>query len=134
MAVDGKVQDHLALARKYLEAGELTAKAKNWEPALNSLLHGLELAVKAALYTVSDEELHVHQVAGQFGRHFRGRFGAGLCRELARTMGRYNIPRYPGDEEIAGEDVEAALALTRRFVEEIVPDLTSRPPRRNGSP
>ena len=132
MAINGKVQEYLALATKYFEAGELTAKAKNWEPALNSVLHSLELSVKAALYTISDEEIHVHQVAGHFGRHFRDRFGAGLCRELARTLGRYNMPRYPGDEDITGKDVQAALALARKFIEEVVPDLVKNPPKRNG--
>ena len=49
MAINGKVPEYLALATKYFEAGALTAQAKNWEPALNSLLHSIELSVKAAL-------------------------------------------------------------------------------------
>jgi len=132
MAINGKVQEYLALATKYFKAGALTARAKNWEPALNSLLHSIELSVKAALYTISDEEIHVHQVAGHFGRHFRERFGTGLCRELARTLGKYNIPRYPGEEEITQKDVQTALVLARKFIEDIVPDLLKNPPRHNG--
>lgn len=88
--------------------------------------------MKAALYTVSDEDIHVHQVAGHFGRHFRDRFGAELCRELARTLSKYNIPRYPGDEDITGKDVQTALAPARKFIEDIVPDLMKNPPRHNG--
>jgi len=88
-----------------------------------NVLHSIELSIKAALSTVVKGEMRTHQVAGLFGEHFRTRVGKELCRDIARALMRYNLPRYPGEEEVLPKDVKDALRLARRLRDETVPAL-----------
>jgi HEPN domain-containing protein len=80
-------------------------------------------SVKAALYTVIDDDIMTHQVAGLFGKHFRDSVGKDLCKEVAVTLSRYNIPRYPDEESLEGADLMVVLSLARNLVDKIVPKI-----------
>lgn len=123
MADPEKVQEHLALSKKYWKAAELLAKKGLWEPCMFNVLHAIELAVKAALYTIVEDDIFTHQVAGLFGKHYRARLGKGICREIAKTLSKYNIPRYPDSDDVNKEDVVPVLRLARKLIEDIVPKI-----------
>ena len=117
-----KIQQHIDLSRKYLEAAEILREKELLEPALFDALHSIELAVKAILYTVVTDDIYTHQVAGMFGKRFRKKVGNELCKRVARTLANYSIPRYPDSEEIDIGDVTAALVLAKELLDDIVPE------------
>jgi len=123
MADAKKVQEHISLSRRYLEAAELLSKEGLLEPGLFNALHSIELAVKASLYTVIDDDIMTHQVAGLFGKHFRESVGKDLCKEIAVTLSKYNIPRYPDEESLEEADLTVVLSLARNLVDKIVPKI-----------
>jgi HEPN domain-containing protein len=126
MADAKKVQEHLSLSQRYLEAAELLSKEGLLEPGLFNALHSIELAVKASLYTVIDDDIMTHQVAGLFGKHFRDSVGKDLCKEVAVTLSRYNIPRYPDEDGLEEEDLTVVLSLARTLLDKIVPKIIER--------
>ena len=126
MEGDAKVQEHLALSDRYLAAAETLARECNLEPAMFNALHAMELAIKAALYTLSDEDIDTHQVAGLFGKHFREATGAKVCREITRSLEKYNLARYPGTGTYDKEEVAKTLAVAVRLIREVVPAIIAR--------
>jgi HEPN domain-containing protein len=91
-----------------------------FEPALFNAIHALELGVKAALLTKVDNNLILHQVGGLFGREFRDTVGNEVCREINDILSKYNLPRYPGTEEITKEDAESTVGFVQEFIEDIL--------------
>jgi len=126
MADAEKIQEHLSLSRTYLEAAKVLAKEDLLEPGMFNALHAIELAVKAALFTVIEDDILTHQVAGLFGKHFRDKVGKELCKKVAVMLTRYNIPRYPDEEGIDKDALEDAIALGRKLVDEVVPELVRK--------
>jgi len=123
MADTKKIQEHLTLSKTYLEAGEILLKEGLLEPGLFDGIHSIELAVKAALYTVIDDDIMIHQVAGLFGRHFRDSVGKDLCRDVAVTLSKYNIPRYPDEDGLDEDDLKDVLSLARTLADKVVPKI-----------
>jgi HEPN domain-containing protein len=123
MAASEKVSEYLALSRKYLQAAEILFKKENLEPALFNAIHALELSIKSALYTVSDEDITIHRVGGLFGKHFRTKVGDDVCRRINKILSRYNIPRYPIQHEMTHSEVKGVLKTVSKVVEETVPPL-----------
>ena len=83
-------------------------------------IHALELGVKAALLTKVDNNLILHQVGGLFGREFRDTVGNEVCREINDILSKYNLPQYPGTEEITKEDAESTVDFVQKFIEKIL--------------
>jgi HEPN domain-containing protein len=123
MAASEKVSEYRGLSEKYLQAAEILFERKNLEPALFNAIHALELSIKSALYTVSDEDITIHRVGGLFGKHFRTKVGDDVCREINKILSRYNIPRYPIEHEITRSEVKEVLRTVSSFVRETVPTL-----------
>ena len=81
-----------------------------------SAIHALELSLKAALLTKIDNNLILHQVGGLFGREFRDSVGNDVCRQINYILSKYNLPRYPGTEEITREDAELTVDFVTDFI------------------
>ena len=126
MECDAKVQEYLALSGRYLQAAETLFKEENLEPAMFDAVHAMELAIKASLYTVSDEDIDTHRVAGLFGKHFREIAGAEFCRDITRSLEKYNLARYPGMDTADKDEVEGILAVAVWLIRNVVPDIISK--------
>jgi HEPN domain-containing protein len=123
---DAKVQEYLALSGRYLRAAETLIGEENLEPAIFDALHAMELAIKAALYTVSDEDIDTHRVAGLFGRHFREIAGVDFCRDITKSLEKYNLARYPGMDTADKDEAKRILAVAVRLIRNVVPDIISK--------
>jgi len=121
MEGNAKVQEYLALSGRYLQGAETLFREENFEPAMFDAIHATELAIKAALYTVSDEDIGTHRVASLFGKHFRDAAGPEFCREITRCLELYNFPRYPATEPPGKEMVAGIIATARKLVHEVAP-------------
>ena len=123
MEVDEEILEYYRLSKTYLTASNELLEEGLYEPALFNAIHALELGVKAALLTKIDNNLILHQVGGLFGREFRDVVGNDVCRKLNNILSMYNLPRYPGTEEITREETEKALNFVRDFIENILPSI-----------
>lgn len=121
MAEHGTIQSYLDLSQEYLAAAKSLASQELTAPAYHSALHALELAVKAALATRLSQVPHTHNVAGLFGREFRGSVGAEVCARIGVLLHAYDAPRYP--EWDLPEDLLGDLAFVERIVAVEVPRL-----------
>ena len=63
---------------------KINLKQELFEPAMFSAIHALELSLKAALLTKTDEAWKTHNVGGQFGKYFREEIGDKICRKVNR--------------------------------------------------
>ncbi len=70
-----KIQDYYNLSLNYLESAKISLKKELFEPAMFSAIHALELSLKAALLTKTDEAWKTHNIGGQFGKYFREEIG-----------------------------------------------------------
>jgi HEPN domain-containing protein len=61
-AADKKIQDYYNLSLNYLESAKISLKQELFEPAMFSAIHVLELSLKAALLTKTDEAWKTHNV------------------------------------------------------------------------
>jgi HEPN domain-containing protein len=59
-----KIQDYYNLSLNYLESAKISLKKELFEPATFSVIHGLELSLKAALLTKTDEAWKTHNIGG----------------------------------------------------------------------
>ena len=66
-----KIQDYYNLSLNYLESAKISLKKELFEPAMFSAIHALELSLKTALLTKTDETWKTHNIGGQFGKYFR---------------------------------------------------------------
>ncbi len=124
MATNEKVSEYYSLSKTYLESAELLLREKKLEPALFNAIHALELSIKSALYTISEEDITIHRVGGLFGKYFRDKVGDKVCKEINIILSKYNIPRYPTTDEITYTEVKKVLEIVRKIVRETVPFLT----------
>ena len=118
-----EILEYYRLSQTYLAASNELLEEELYEPALFNTIHALELAVKSALLTKVDNNLILHQVGGLFGREFRDVVGNDVCRKMNNILSMYNLPRYPGTEEITREETEKALNFVRDFIENILPTI-----------
>ena len=123
MEVNEEILEYYRLSQTYLAASNELLEEDLYEPALFNAIHALELGVKAALLTKVDNNLILHQVGGLFGREFRDVVGNDVCRKMNNILSMYNLPRYPGTEEITREETETALNFVRDFIENILPTI-----------
>ena len=118
-----EVLEYFHLSKTYMKAALELLNEKLFEPALFNAIHALELGVKAALLTRIENNLILHQVGGLFGREFRDTLGNDVCKEINTILSKYNLPRYPGEDEIDQDDVKVIIDFVEKFIEEILPDL-----------
>lgn len=121
MEGDAKVQEYLGLSGRYLRAAETLFHDENYEPAMFNAIHAMELAIKASLYTVTDEDIGTHRVASLFGKNFRTIAGPEFSREITRCLELYNFPRYPASEPPGKQTVAGILATARKLIREVAP-------------
>jgi len=116
-AADKKIQDYYNLSLNYLESAKISLKQELFEPAMFSAIHALELSLKAALLTKTDEAWKTHNVGGQFGKYFREEIGDKTCRKINIITSKYNLPRYPSEKVLDSEEVEKDINFIEEFIE-----------------
>jgi len=116
-AADKKIQDYYNLSLNYLESAKISLKQELFEPAMFSAIHALELSLKAALLTKTDESWKTHNVGGQFGKYFREEIGDKICRKINIITSKYNLPRYPSEKVLDSEEVEKDINFIEEFIE-----------------
>ena len=113
-----KIQDYYNLSLNYLESSKISLKKELFEPAMFNAIHALELSLKAALLTKTDEAWKTHNIGGQFGKYFLEEIGDKICRRINIILSKYNLPRYPSEKALDPEEVENDI----RFIEEFIRD------------
>lgn len=117
-AADKKIQDYYNLSLNYLESAKISLKQELFEPAMFSAIHALELSLKAALLTKTDEAWKTHNVGGQFGKYFKEEIGDKICRKINIITSKYNLPRYPSEKVLDSEEVEKDINFIEEFIEQ----------------
>ncbi len=112
-----KIQDYYNLSLNYLESAKINIKEELFEPAMFSAIHALELSLKAALLTKTDEAWKTHNIGGQFGKYFREKIGDKTCRKINVIISKYNLPRYPSEKALNPEEVEKDINFIEDFIE-----------------
>lgn len=118
-----EVLEYYQLSKTYLKAALELLDDRLFEPALFNAIHALELGVKAALLTRIENNLILHQVGGLFGREFHDTLGNEICKEINTVLSKYNLPRYPGEDEVNEDDVKTTIDFVERFIQDILPGL-----------
>lgn len=126
MESNDEILGYQRLSQTYLQAAIELLDEELFEPSLFNAIHALELAVKSALLTKVDNNLILHQVGGLFGREFRDIVGNDVCRKINDILSKYNLPRYPGTEEITKEDAESTVDFVQDFIENILPKIIKK--------
>ncbi len=126
MESNEEILEYKSLSQTYLKAAVELLDEELFEPSLFNAIHALELAVKAALFTKIDNNLILHHVGGLFGREFRDVVGNDVCREINNILSKYNLPRYPGTEEITKEDAVSTVDFVQGFIENILPKIIKK--------
>jgi len=111
-----KIQDYYNLSLSYLESAKISLKKELFEPSMSSAIHALELSLKAALLTKTDEAWKTHNIGGQFGKYFRKDVGDKTCRKINIILSKYNLPRYPSEAALNPKEVEEDIT----FIEELI--------------
>ena len=89
-----------------------------------SAIHALELSLKAALLTKTDEAWRTHNIGGEFGKYFLEKIGDKTCRRINIIISKYNLPRYPSEKALDSNEVEEDIDFIKDFIEhQIVPFL-----------
>ena len=101
-----KIQDYYDLSLNYLESAKISMKKELFEPTMFSAIHALELSLKAALLTKTDEAWKTHNIGGQFGKYFRQGIGDKICRRINVILSKYNVPRYPSEGALDPQEIE----------------------------
>ncbi len=112
-----KIQDYYNLSLNYLESAKISLKKELIEPAMFSAIHALELSLKAALLTKTDETWKTHNIGGQFGKYFREESGDKICQRINIILSKYNLPRYPSEKSLDPEEVEKDIIFIKDFIE-----------------
>ena len=111
-----KIQDYFNLSSNYLESAKINLENELFEPAMFSAIHALELALKAALLTKTEEAWKTHNIGGQFGKYFRDEIGEFRCRRINVILSKYNLPRYPREAAVNPKEVEKDIS----FIEDVI--------------
>lgn len=111
-----KIQEYYNLSCSYLESAKINLENELFEPAMFSAIHALELSLKAALLTKTDEAWKTHNIGGQFGKHFRQDMGDKICRRINVILSKYNLPRYPSEAALNPKEVEEDIAFIEEFI------------------
>jgi HEPN domain-containing protein len=101
-----KIQEYYNLSCNYLESAKINLENELFEPAMFSAIHALELSLKAALLTKTDEAWKTHNIGGQFGKYFRQDRGDKICRRINVILSKYNLPRYPSEAALDPHEIE----------------------------
>lgn len=112
-----KIQDYYNLSLNYLESAKISLKKELYEPAMFSAIHALELSLKAALLTKTEDAWKTHNIGGQFGKYFREELGNKTCRRINVILSKYNLPRYPSENILDSEEVEDDVIFIEEFIE-----------------
>ena len=113
-----KIQDYYNLSLNYLESAKINLKKELFEPAMFSAIHALELSLKAALLTKTEDSWKTHNIGGQFGKHFREKIGDKICKRINVILSKYNLPRYPSQKPLDPEEVEKDINFIEDFIEQ----------------
>lgn len=116
MVEDGEASRYLDLSREYLSVAKSAADGGNAAPARFNSTQALELALKAALAIRTGGAPKLHNVGGEFGKHFRKHVGAEVVRRINRLLDDYNAPRYPDWRPPTSEELANDIA----FIEDVV--------------
>ena len=111
-----KIQEYYDLSGNYLLSAKISLKNDLFEPAMFSAIHALELSLKAALLTKTDEAWKTHNIGGQFGKHFRDDVGDMVCRRINMILSKYNLPRYPSQTTWDPEEIEKDIDFINDFI------------------
>ena len=112
-----KIQDYYNLSLSYLESAKISLKKELFEPAMFSAIHALELSLKAALLTKTEDAWKTHNIGGQFGKYFREEIGDKTCRRINVIISKYNLPRYPSEKALDPDEVEEDISFIEDFIE-----------------
>ncbi len=86
-----KIQEYYDLSCNYLESAKISLKNELFEPAMFSAIHALELSLKAALLTKTDDAWKTHNIGGQFGKHFKDDVGEEACKRINVILSKYLV-------------------------------------------
>ncbi|MBN2602658.1 MAG: HEPN domain-containing protein [Candidatus Thermoplasmatota archaeon] len=112
-----KIQNYYNLSLNYLESAKISLEKELFEPAMFTAIHALELSIKAALITKTDESWKTHNIGGQFGKYFLEEIGDKTCRRINVIISKYNLPRYPSEKALNPQEVEEDIAFIKDFIE-----------------
>ena len=113
-----KIQDYYDLSLNYLESAKISLKKELFEPAMFSAIHALELSLKAALLTKTNEAWKTHNIGGQFGKYFRKDMGDKICSRINVILSKYNLPRYPSEAALDPHEIEQDINFIVELVEQ----------------
>lgn len=123
MDEDGEASHYLALSREYVSVARRAAADGALAAARFNSIHALELAVKAALVSRVGAAPKLHNVGGEFGKHFRPKLGPDVVRRVNRLLDDYNAPRYPDWKVPELGAIVADIAFVEELVSRHVPAL-----------
>ena len=112
-----KIQDYYHLSLNYLESAKISLKKELFEPAMFSAIHALELSLKAALLTKTEDAWKTHNIGGQFGKYFKDEISDKTCRRINIVISKYNLPRYPSEKPLDPDEVEEDIKFIEDFIE-----------------
>ena len=111
-----KIQDYYNLSLNYLESAKINLKQELFEPAMFSAIHALELSLKAALLTKTEDAWKTHNIGGQFGKHYREKIGDKTCKRINVILSKYNLPRYPSEKQLDSDEVVDDIKFIEEFI------------------
>jgi len=112
------IQEYYNLSCNYLESAKINLENELFEPAMFSAIHALELSLKAALLTKTDEAWKTHNIGGQFGKYFRQDLGDKICSRINVILSKYNLPRYPSEAALDSHEIEKDINFVVEFIEQ----------------
>ena len=112
-----KIQEYYDLSCNYSESAKVNLENDLFEPAMFSAIHALELSLKAALLTKTNEAWKTHNIGGQFGKYFRKEMGDKTCRKINIILSKYNLPRYPSEAALNPQEVEEDISFIEDLIE-----------------
>ena len=112
-----KIQDYYNLSFSYLESAKISLKKELFEPAMFSAIHALELSLKAGLLTKIEDVWKTHNIGGQFGKYFREKIGDKTCQRINVILSKYNLPRYPSENNLDSQEVKEDIRFIEDFIE-----------------
>jgi HEPN domain-containing protein len=118
-----KIQDYYNLSLNYLESAKISLKKELFEPAMFSAIHALELSLKAALLTKTEDAWKTHNIGGQFGKYFKDEIGDKTCRRINVILSKYNLPRYPSEKALDPDEVVEDIKFIEGFIEQQISPL-----------
>ena len=77
-----QIQEYYNLSCNYLESSNINLENELIEPTMFSAIHALELSLKTALLTKTDEAQKKYNIDEQFGKYFQQDMGDKICRRF----------------------------------------------------